>query len=290
MYHMNGDEKMKVKAHSKINLTLNIVGKRPDGYHEVDMIMQTLDFGDTVSVEKMLSGIEITGTGNNVPYDSTNIAWKAAKLFFDVTGIRGGAKIHIEKRIPVCAGMAGGSTDAAAALKALNSLYGKPLSTRVLIKVSAKLGADVPYCIMGGTARARGIGEVLTPLKPFGKVWVVVVKPCISISTPWAYSCLKYDTMAHPDTDEAAKAIEEGNRNLVYNLMGNSFEESVFAKYPEIADIKAKLKSMGADGALMSGSGSTVFGIYEDKSLAEEAFEHFKDKYKEVVLTQTYNE
>ncbi len=281
---------MKIKAHSKINLTLNIVGKRSDGYHDVDMIMQTLDFGDVVHVEKMLSQIEISGTGNNVPYDETNIAYKAAKLFFDVTGIRGGAKIHIEKNIPVCAGMAGGSTDAAAVLKCLNTLYGKPLALKVLAKISAKLGADVPYCILGGTSRAQGIGEILTPLKAFGKVWTVVVKPCISISTPWAYSGLKYDTMAHPDTEETAVAIEEGKRQLVYGMMGNSFEESVFAKFPEIEQIKEKLKTMGADGALMSGSGSTVFGLYEDKAKAEEAYEYFKTKYKEVILTYTFNE
>ena len=281
---------MKIKAHSKINLTLNVVGKRPDGYHDVDMIMQTLDFGDIVHVEKMLSNIEISGTGNNVPYDESNIAYKAAKLFFDVTGIRGGAKIHIEKNIPVCAGMAGGSTDAAAVLKCLNQLYGKPLALKVLSKISASLGADVPYCILGGTARAQGIGEVLTPLIPFGKVWAVVVKPCISISTPWAYSCLKYNTMAHPDTEAAAKAIEGGNREVVYSLMGNSFEESVFEKYPEISEIKEKLLSLGADGALMSGSGSTVFGLFEDKAKATEGYEHFKTKYKEVILTHTYNE
>ena len=281
---------MKIKAHSKINLTLNVVGKREDGYHDVDMIMQTLDFGDIVHVEKMLSNIEITGTGNNVPYDENNIAYKAAKLFFDVTGIRGGAKIHIEKNIPVCAGMAGGSTDAAAVLKCLNQLYGKPLALKVLSKISASLGADVPYCILGGTARAQGIGEVLTPLNPFGTVWTVVVKPCISISTPWAYSCLKYNTMAHPDTEDAAKAIEDGNREKLYSLMGNSFEESVFEKYPEISEIKEKLLSLGADGALMSGSGSTVFGLFEDKAKADEGYEYFKTRYKEVILTHTYNE
>ena len=281
---------MKIKAHSKINLTLNVVGKRADGYHDVDMIMQTLDFGDVVHVEKTLSQIEITGTGSSVPYDETNIAHKAAKLFFDVTGIRGGAKIHIEKNIPVCAGMAGGSTDAAAVLKCLNALYGKPLTTKVLAKISAKLGADVPYCIIGGTARAQGIGEVLTPLKPFGKVWTVVVKPCISISTPWAYSSLKYDTMAHPDTEAAAIAIEEGRTSDVYSLMANSFEESVFAKYPEISQIKDTLLNMNADGALMSGSGSTVFGLFEDKVKAKEAYDYFKTKYKEVILTHTCNE
>ena len=280
---------MKTIARSKINLMLNVVGKRPDGYHNVDMIMQTLEFGDVVCVEKILSGIEIDGTGS-IPYDETNLAYKAAKLFFDVSSVRGGAKIYIEKHIPVCAGMAGGSTDAAAVLRCLNELYGKPLSTKVLTRISAKLGADVPYCVSGGTARAEGIGEILTPIRPLGNVWVVVVKPCISISTPWAYSSLDHSVMPHPDTQKAVELLEEGNRKALYGIMGNSFEMSVFKKYPEIEDIKSKLLELGADGALMSGSGSTVFGLYEDESKAEKAFEYFKTKYKEVFLTQTSNE
>ncbi len=284
-----GDTVMKVKAHSKINLTLNVVGQRPDGYHDVDMIMQTLELGDVVTVNKTLSGIEVSGTGS-IAYDESNLAYKAAKLFFDVTGIRGGASVYIEKNIPVCAGMAGGSTDCAAVLKCLNAIYGKPLSTKSLIAISARLGADVPYCIAGGTARAQGIGEKLTPLKPFGDVAVVVVKPCISISTPWAYRSLDHDNMDHPDTEAAAEAIERGERNAVYGLMGNSFEKSIFRKYPEIESIKQRLIAFGADGALMSGSGSTVFGIFEDEARAKEAYQYYEGKYKEVFLTRTCNE
>ena len=280
---------MKVKARSKINLMLNVVGKRSDGYHNVDMIMQTLDFGDIVYVDRIFSGIEISGTGN-VPYDETNLAYKAAKLFFDVASVRGGAKIHIEKNIPVCAGMAGGSTDAAAVMCALNELYGKPLSAKVLTKISAKLGADVPYCISGGTCRAEGIGEILTSLKPLGKVWAVVVKPCISISTPWAYSSLNHEIMPHPDTAKAVNLLNEGKRKELYAIMGNSFEQSVFQKYPEIQSIKEKLTELGADGALMSGSGSTVFGLFENEPDAKKAYDYFKDKYKEVFLTHTSNE
>ena len=268
---------------------LNVVGKRSDGYHNVDMIMQTLDFGDIVYVDRIFSGIEISGTGN-VPYDETNLAYKAAKLFFDVASVRGGAKIFIEKNIPVCAGMAGGSTDAAAVMCALNELYGKPLSAKVLTKISSRLGADVPYCISGGTCRAEGIGEILTPLKPFGKVWAVVVKPCISISTPWAYSSLNHETMPHPDTAKAVNLLNEGKRKELYAIMGNSFEQSVFQKYPEIQSIKEKLAELGADGALMSGSGSTVFGLFENEPDAKKAYDYFKDKYKEVFLTHTSNE
>ena len=280
---------MKIKAHSKINLMLNIEGKRPDGYHNVDMIMQTLEFGDVVHAEKILSGIELSGTGN-IPYDSTNLAYKAAQLFFDVSGIRGGVRLYIEKNIPVCAGMAGGSADGAAVLKCLNRLYGNPLSAKVLTKISAKLGADVPFCVKGGTVRAQGIGDVLTPLRNFERVSVVVVKPCISISTPWAYSSLDYQTMEHPSTEDAVNAINQGDYNKLCKLMGNSFEQSVFRKYPEIGEIKDKLLSFGADGALMSGSGSTVFGLFKENSMAEKAYEYFKSNYKEVYITYTYNE
>ncbi len=277
---------MKVKAHSKINLTLNILGKRPDGYHNVDMIMQTLEFGDTVFVEKTFGGITLSGTGA-LKYDETNLAYKAAKLFFDVSGVRGGAKIHIEKNIPVCAGMAGGSTDAAAVLRCLNLLYGKPFSKKRLAKISKRLGADVPYCIWGGTARAEGIGEVITPLNSMGKVTVVVVKPPVAISTPQAYAGLNHSEMLHPDTERAVKALGDNNRKKFYALMGNSFETSVFKEYPQIKDIKEALVSMGANTALMSGSGSTVFGLFEDDKKAKEAYNSFNDKFEDVFLTHT---
>jgi len=286
MYHSIGDIIMKEIANAKINLTLNIVEKRPDGYHNVDMIMQTLDFGDVVTVERIFSSIELSGTGK-LAYDETNLAYKAARLFYDVTGIRGGCRIYIEKNIPMCAGMAGGSADAAAVLRALNSLYGKPLGKKTLVRISARLGADVPYCILKGTARAQGIGDVITPLKPFGKVKVLVVKPNASVSTPKAYATLRYDIMAHPDTELACTYINEGKRHMVYPVMGNSFEASVFEQYPEIALVKNRLCELGADGALMSGSGSTVFGIFEDASVAEKAYNEFKDKYNEVYLCST---
>lgn len=280
---------MKIKAHAKINLMLNIIGKRPDGYHEVDMIMQNIDFGDYIYVEKILNGIEINGTGA-LAYDETNLAYKAARLFFDVTGIRGGAKIYVEKNIPMCAGMAGGSTDAAAVLKGLNILYGKPLGKNVLLKISSRLGADVPFCIMGSTARAQGIGEIITPIEFFGKVHVVVVKPEVSVSTPEAYGSLNYDTMPHPDTECGVSALMNGNRNTLYKLMGNSFEQSIFNRYPEIGEIKQRFINCGADGALMSGSGSTVFGIFEDEFKAKCAYEEFKKEYTDTFLTCTVNE
>ncbi len=277
---------MKIKAHAKINLTLNIIGKREDGYHDVDMIMQSIGLCDIITIEKILTSIELSGTGS-LSYDETNLAYKAAKLFFDVTGIRSGARIFVDKRIPMCAGMAGGSSDAAAVLKGLNMLYGKPLSQRVLSKISSKLGADVPYCLMGSTARATGIGDIIVPIKPFGTAPVVIVKPPVAVSTPKAYASLDYPSLVHPDANLAQDAIERGDRQALYNMMENSFELSVFKSFPVIKDIKSKMISMGADASLMSGSGSAVFGIFENEEKAKEAYNYFKDMYKDVFLTQT---
>ncbi len=277
---------MKINAYAKINLMLNILGKRPDNYHEVDMIMQTIGLCDVLHMEKIFSGIELSGTGN-LPYDETNLAYKAAKLFFDVTGIRSGVRIYIQKNIPTCAGMAGGSADCAAVLNGLNAMYGKVLNPKVLSVVSASLGADVPFCLKGGTARAQGIGDIITPISPLPSKTVVVVKPPIAISTPKAYGGLDLENLAHPDTEAAVRAIEKGDVKTLYTLMGNSFEKSIFRDYPEIESIKSKMRSLGADASLMSGSGSAVFGIFEDESLAKTACETFKKAYKETYLTKT---
>lgn len=277
---------MKICAYAKINLTLDVVGKRHDGYHNVDMIMQTVGLCDTITAERILSGIELSGTGS-LSYDKTNLAYKAAKLFFDVTGIRGGVRLHIDKRIPMCAGMAGGSADAAAVLRALNLLYGNKLPAKLMSRISANLGADVPYCLRGGTARAEEIGEIITPIKPLPKKTVVIAKPPVSVSTPAAYASLDFSDMEHPDTAAAAAAIEKGDTDTLYELMGNSFERSIFNLHPEIGSIKDTLLSLGARAALMSGSGSAVFGIFEDDALAKKAFEVLGEKYKETFLTHT---
>ncbi len=279
---------MKVKAYAKINLMLNIAGKRADGYHDVDMIMQTVSLCDIINVEKIFRGIEISGTGS-LPYDETNLAYRAAKLFFDISGKRGGCKIHLEKHIPVCAGMAGGSSDAAAVLNALNTLYGKPVTAKVLSKISAKLGADVPYCLQGGTVRATGIGDILTPIAPPAKSIVLIVKPPISVSTPWAYKSLNHEQLLHPDTEGAVRAIEKGDTEALYALMGNSFEDSVFAAHPEIGDIKKRMLELGAKASLMSGSGSAVFAIFENAESAKAAYDEFSQKYTDVFLTETVN-
>lgn len=277
---------MKINAYAKINLTLNVVEKRNDGYHNVDMLMQSISLCDDIQIEKIFSGIELSGTGS-LPYDKTNLAYKAAKLFFDVSGVRGGVRIYINKNIPMCAGMAGGSSDAAAVLKGLNILYGNPISKSVLLKIASRLGADVPFCILGKTARATGIGDKLTIVAPMPRKCVLVIKPPISVSTPEAYASLDFENMAHPDTEKAAEAIAKFDMKLLYSLMANSFEYSIFKKYPEIASIKSKLTELGADASLMSGSGSAVFGIFEDEQKAKDAFKIFKTDYSEVFLCYT---
>ena len=277
---------MKINAYAKINLTLNVTGKRSDGYHNVDMIMQSVSLCDHINIEKIFSGIYLTGTGS-LAYDKTNLAYKAAKLFFDMAGVRGGARIHIQKNIPMCAGMAGGSSDAAAVLKGLNTLYGNPISKSVLLRLGARLGADVPFCISSVTSRAEGIGDIITPIAPMPRKCVLIVKPPISVSTPEAYASLDFENMAHPDAVRAIHAIESGNMPMLYSAMANSFEYSIFKKYPEIASIKAKLTELGADASLMSGSGSAVFGIFEDDAKAQSAHDIFKKDYTDVFICHT---
>lgn len=277
---------MKIDAYAKINICLDVVGKRPDGYHDVDMIMQNISLCDSIAIEKTLSQIELGGTGL-LSYDKANLAYRAAELFFDASGIKGGARIHIQKRIPLCAGLAGGSTDAAAILKGLNLLYGKPLTLPVLTKIGARLGADVPFCVLGKTARACGIGDKLTEISPLPCKSILIVKPTVAVSTPEAYAGLDFDNMDHPDIEKAICAIENGDMKSLYREMGNSFEYSIFRKHPEIANIKSKMLCYGADASLMSGSGSAVFGIFEDEDKLSQAYNIFKNEYADVFAAHT---
>lgn len=280
--------KMEITANAKINLILDVTGKRADGYHDVKMIMQTLEFGDTVTIEKARCGIALSGTGALL-YDKTNLAYKSAELFFKKSGIVGGADIHIEKRIPICAGLAGGSSDAAAVLILLNELYGEPFTNDELCRAGALLGADIPFCIAKGTMLAEGIGDILTPVKAFPTKSILIVKPPIDISTPWAYKSLDLSTAKHPQVDRALAFMECGDLEALYKIMENIFEEPVFKKYPEVADIKRRMKELGADAALMSGSGPTVFGIFENDKFAEKAYNELKIKYNETFLTKSFN-
>ena len=278
---------MKFYANAKINLVLDVTGKRDDGFHNVRMIMQTLELCDVIDISKTESKIVLTGNDSALNYDNTNLAFRAAELFFEKSRIAGGCKIHIEKNIPICAGMAGGSSDAATVLYALNQLYDKPLSENELLCYGAILGSDVPYCIMKGTVLAEGRGEVLTKIPTFTADNILIVKPDIGISTPWAYKNLKLNEINHPDIDKAIYYI--GRKAELYPLFENVFETVVFGEYPEVKEIKDAMLSLNANVALMSGSGPTVYGIFENKEDLENAYNIFTKKYKQVYITKTYN-
>ena len=230
---------MKINAYAKINLMLDVIKKRDDGFHDVKMIMQTLELCDVITAEKTESGIYLSGSDLSLDYGESNLAHKAAALFFKISDINGGAKIHIEKNIPICAGMAGGSSDAAAVLIALNELYGYPLAEDVLIKESALLGSDVPYCIMKGTALAEGRGEILTKIADFYADNILIVKPDIGISTPWAYKSLKLNEINHPDVDKAIIYIEENDNKNLYCAFENVFEYINECNLKSLLDIGA---------------------------------------------------
>ncbi len=262
---------MILQAPAKINLTLDVVGKRENGYHDVRMIMETVSLYDTINIHKTNGKIELKCNLPYVPTDERNIAFKAAKMFFEETGIKGGVSINIRKRIPVAAGMAGGSTDGATVLKGLNIIHGKPLSNEKLEEIAAKLGADVPYCINGRLALAEGIGEKLTKLGTMPRTSVLLAKPDISLSTKWVYQNLQWDKVAgHPDTDGAIEDLKNGDVRALADKMYNVLEEVSIKRYPIIQEIKDIMTEGGALKSMMSGSGPTVFGLYDDEEKARD--------------------
>ena len=256
---------MIIKANSKINLTLDIVGKKENGYHLLKTIMQSLELADEVSVELTEKDITVETSLKYLPNDNTNIAYKAAKAFFEHFSLNCGAKIYIEKNIPVSAGMAGGSTDGAAVIKALNELTGINADVNTLAKIGEKIGADVPFCIMGGTVLCEGIGEILTPLKPMKKCPVLIAKPDFPISTVEKFKKVRINEIKHhPDTEGAIKAIENDN---LYDLSKRTYNvlESITAESrPIIKEIENVMLDNKAMCSLMTGSGPTVFGLFEN--------------------------
>lgn len=281
---------MRIKAYAKINISLDIVGKRQDGYHLLEMIMQTIDIYDEIEVEKIKSGIVISCNKPYVPNDDRNLAYKAAKVFKEHFNITEGVKINITKNIPVCAGMAGGSTDGAAVLKLLNKLFKVNASDEELMKLGLTLGADVPYCIAGGTAICRGIGEEITKLKPFKDKILVVVKPPFGVSTKAVYQGFDLNKVRnHPNNEALIEAIEKDDLNFVSNNMKNLLENVTLRKHKVLISIKEELKSLGALGAMMSGSGPTIFAFFDDMLKAQNAFEKMKNKYQDTFITRTIN-
>lgn len=284
---------IQMKAFGKVNLGLDVVRRRADGYHEVRMIMQTVQLFDKVSIEKRSkAGIRIKTNLPFLPVNANNIAYKAAKMLMDEFGIQAGVAIDIEKHIPVAAGMAGGSTDGAAVLYGINRLFNLGLSKRQLMERGVKLGADVPYCILRGTVLSEGIGEILTPVKALPDCHILIAKPPVSVSTKYVYEHLKLDdSIRHPDIDGMVTALKNGDLSGVTSRMGNVLESVTAVKHPEIEAIKQTMIREGALGALMSGSGPTVFGIFDDKEKGKQAREILKQGTlaRQVYLVRPYN-
>lgn len=279
---------MFIRAYAKINISLDVLDRREDGYHIVKMIMQSIDLYDEIIVNKCDSGIHINCNKPFIPNDERNIAHKAAKLFLEEYNIDAGVNINIKKNIPIAAGMAGGSTDAAAVLKGMREIFNINISDEELMKIGVKVGADVPYCIVGGTALCEGIGEILTPIKSFKDKILVVVKPNFGVSTKEVYNSLDISKIIkHVETDKIIQAIEKDNLDMVCYNMKNILENVTLNKYKVLKSIKKDLVKLGSKGVLMSGSGPTIFAFFEDMLKAQKAFEEFKGRYKEVFITRT---
>ena len=264
---------------SKVNLGLDVLRRRDDGYHEVRMIMQTLKLCDELYFEEtQKKEIRIVCNSENLECDENNLIYKAARLIMDEAGIDRGLDISLKKNIPIAAGMAGGSSDAAATLVALNKMFGTDFDIAKLKEIGVKIGADVPYCIEGGTQLSEGIGEKLTRLKDAPQCFVVVAKPHIGVSTKYVYENLHVETIkTHPNIDAMLKGIDAGDLIEISSHMENILENVTEKKYPVIAMLKSKLKSMGALNSLMSGSGPTVFALFDDRDKADKACEAVLD-------------
>jgi 4-diphosphocytidyl-2-C-methyl-D-erythritol kinase len=259
--------KLMEKAPAKINLALDVLFKRPDGYHEVEMIMTTVDLADRIELKEITGNhIQILSHNRFVPDDHRNLAYQAAFILKERFGINKGVSITIEKNIPVAAGLAGGSSDAAATLRGLNRLWKLGLSMDELAEIGAEIGSDVSFCVYGGTALARGRGEKITHLPAPPKCWVILAKPTIGVSTADIYKRLQTSKMEHPDVPGMISAIMENNYHDVCEGLGNVLEQVTLQLYPEVANIKDQMKTFGADSVLMSGSGPTVFGLVEHDS------------------------
>ncbi|MGN0168985.1 MAG: 4-(cytidine 5'-diphospho)-2-C-methyl-D-erythritol kinase [Acetatifactor sp.] len=281
-------EQYTIKAYAKVNLGLDVVNRLPNGYHQVKMIMQTVGIYDELTMEKTESGIIVTTDSGELPTDENNLIYKAAKLMQEKYGIREGVRIHLQKNIPIAAGMAGGSTDAAATMKGMNILFGLEAKTEELMAEAVKIGADVPYCIMGGTALAEGIGEKLTALPPVPKIFLLVAKPDINVSTKYVYEHLDAEGIAHhPDIDGMVEAIREGSLQGILERMENVLETVTIPAHPVIEVIKKRMRELGAADSLMSGSGPTVFGVFPDEEGAKKAYEQMRQDglAKQIFLT-----
>ncbi len=287
--------KIQLKALGKINLGLDVLRRREDGYHEVKMIMQTVSLCDELELKKSRKeGIQVQTNLYYLPTNENNLVYKAAQLLMEEFDIRGGMSIQLRKKIPVSAGMAGGSSDAAAVLWGMNQMYGLGLSRKDLMERGVKLGADVPYCILRGTALAEGIGERLTTLPSMPKCYLLIARPGINVSTKYVYENLHANDLKaeqHPDVDAVIEALKEKDLAALSSRMGNVLETVTVSAYPVIDQIKKCMMNAGALGAMMSGSGPTVFGIFDSQAKARRAYRGMKGKrfVKQAYVTVPYN-
>lgn len=286
-------DEIKLKALAKINLGLDVVRRREDGYHEVRMVMQTIHLYDQLRIQKSETpGIQIHSNLSFLPVNENNLVYKAGKLLMDEFDIHTGVSVELNKHIPVAAGMAGGSTDAAAMLYGMNQLFGLKLKRKDLMERGVQIGADVPYCIMRGTALAEGIGEKLSSLPPMVKCPVLIAKPAVSVSTKFVYQNLKLNEQTpHPDIDALITDIRNSDLDNICADMGNVLETVTIPNYPVIAQIKEQMLKSGAKASMMSGSGPTVFGLFGDEETARRARAEMKASglAKQVYLTSIYN-
>ena len=290
-------DKMQLRAFAKINLGLDVLRRREDGYHEVKMIMQTVRMYDQIELQKTSEvGIQVKTNLYYLPTNENNLVYKAAKLLIDEFSIDQGVSIDLKKYIPVAAGMAGGSTDAAAVLFGMNRMFQLGLDQQELMDRGVKIGADVPYCIMRGTALAEGIGEKLTPLPPMPDCYILIAKPAISVSTKFVYENLHANDLKpeeHPDVDGMLDALRIGDLRGITDRMdnGNVLERVTVQAHPVIAQIKDFMRSQGAMNAMMSGSGPTVFGIFDNAAAAKRAYQKLRKRNlaKQIYLTTPYN-
>ncbi|TFJ39726.1 4-(cytidine 5'-diphospho)-2-C-methyl-D-erythritol kinase [Carnobacterium divergens] len=276
------------KAPAKLNLTLDALYKREDGYHELEMVMTTVDLADHITLKNLPEDeIIIRTTSGVLPLDKRNHAFQAAKLMKETFQIKKGVEITIEKKIPIAAGLAGGSSDAAATLRGLNRLWGLNLSLDELADLGAKVGSDVPFCVYGGTAFVTGRGDQIQHIGTMPQCWVVLVKPRVGVSTGTVFSALSFEELVHPNTNEMIAAIQNEDYQEMIQNVGNVLEHITIARHPDIERIKYKMLKFGADAALMSGSGPTVFALCEKYSRAQRVYNGLKGFCKEVYLVRT---
>ena len=287
-------EKIELKAYGKINLGLDVIRKRPDGYHDLDMIMQMVDVYDDIVITKNKTGkIEVKTDTAVLSNGKDNLAYMAAKMLMDEFKIVDGVDIYINKRIPIAGGMAGGSSDCATTLMGINQLFELGLSKEDLMERGVKLGADVPYCVLGGTAIARGIGEVLTPLPAPPDCHVIIAKPPVSVSTAYVYGHIKpLEITKRPDIEAMAQSIKDGDLKKMASLIYNVMEDVTVVEYPIISEIKQVMLDNGALNSIMSGSGPTVFGLFDDKEKAQQCVKTLEEKglTQQLYLTKFHNE